>query len=444
MQPTSTGPLPGHASDAEQQLLTDLDREALRSEQLRALILSFAGFSAALSFLFLHFFFAAEVMLLKLHPEFGLRVACTMLPLAIYEVVIYILLSRVLARGRPLRWLLRGRYVSAVLELLVPSALVYGFVVSMHSVHGLLMPPVSLYFVFIMLSALRFEAALSVVTGVAAALQYLALYWYAYSLPHDPTADVLLRTPFHHVTRAGGFVALGILAGILTTGLRRRVVRSLRLVAERNRVTSMFGLYVSPSVVDRLMAQSTDMDGEMRTVCVLFLDIRNFTQFAEQRSPQQVVQFLNTLFGPMIEIVSRHGGIINKFLGDGFMAIFGAPLADEKACKHAIAASRQILDQLQARVSGGELPPTRLGIGIHYGPALTGSIGSERRKEYTIIGDTVNTAARIEQLTKQYDAQILVSQSVLAGLPAIPTSAERIGEVAVRGRQASLELYKLA
>lgn len=126
------------------------------------------------------------------------------------------------------------------------------------------------------------------------------------------------------------------------------------------------------------------------------------------------------------------------------MAIFGAPLPDERACEKAIAASQQILKQLAARIADGQLPPTRLGIGIHYGPVLTGSIGSERRKEYTIIGDTVNLAARIEQLTKQYDAQLLVSQSVLSALLSGEPRAERIGEVAVRGREGSLELYKLA
>lgn len=443
MPPTDVA-LPGDASEAEHQLLGDLEREAMRSEQLRALILTAAAGLAALSFALMHWLFAAQLTLLKLHPEFGLRVVYTMLPLGIYEVLIYAMLSRLLATGRPVRWLLHGRYVSAVLELLVPSALLYGFIVSMNSVNALLMPPASLYFIFIMLSALRFEPWLSLVTGLSAAAQYLALYAYAYHvLPIDPAADPLLRTPFHHGIRALGFVLCGVLAGILTGVLRRRVIRSLRLVAERNRVTSMFGLYVTPSVVDRLMTQSTDVDGEMRQVCVLFLDIRNFTQFAEKRSPQQVVQFLNSLFAPMIETVSQHGGIINKFLGDGFMAMFGAPLPDERACQNAIAASREILRQLAERVTDGQLPATRIGIGIHYGPVLTGSIGSERRKEYTIIGDTVNLAARIEQLTKQYDAQILVSHSVIAELPSAEKTGERIGEVAVRGRQAGLDLYKL-
>jgi adenylate cyclase len=192
------------------------------------------------------------------------------------------------------------------------------------------------------------------------------------------------------------------------------------------------------------MERRAGLEGELRNVCVLFLDIRNFTQYSEKRTPQEVVDYLNGLFTFMIDIVSKHNGIINKFLGDGFMAIFGAPLADGRECEHAMRAALEIVARLQAEVAAGKLPPTRTGIGIHYGPALTGSIGSPRRKEYTIIGDTVNLASRIEHLTKDHDAQILVSQSVLHAAPEANIPADRIGEVAVRGRQARLELYRLA
>ena len=156
------------------------------------------------------------------------------------------------------------------------------------------------------------------------------------------------------------------------------------------------------------------------------------------------MNYLNGLFAFMIDIVSKHNGIINKFLGDGFMAIFGAPLTDGRECEHAMRAALEIVAQVEAEVAAGRLPPTRTGIGIHYGPALTGSIGSLRRKEYTIIGDTVNLASRVEQLTQQHNAQILVSQSVLHAAPDANIKADHIGEVPVRGREARLELYKLA
>lgn len=434
----------GAASEAEQLLLGNLEREALRSERLRALILAaFCGIGG-LVFVILDSLLASHIALFQQYRSFGWRVGATMLPLMVYELCAFAILSRVLRSGRPVGHLLYGRYISAVLELLVPSALAYAFIELMHPVHGLLMPPTTLYYLFIMLSVLRFDFGLCMVTGCAAALQYMLLYGYGYShLPSSET-QTLLVTPFHHAAKALGFIVSGFFAGLLTRQLRQRVVRSLRLMAERNRVTSMFGLYVSPSVVDRLLSKTADYDGELRDVCVMFLDIRNFTNFAEKREPHEVVQFLNTLFSFMIETVSTNGGIINKFLGDGFMAVFGAPLLEGNPCDKAMHTALQIVRQLDSEVSLGRLPPTRIGIGIHFGPALTGSIGSPRRKEYTIIGDTVNLAARIEQLTKQYDAQILVSQAVLNAKQDPSLRGEPIGEVSVRGRQAPMALHKLA
>lgn len=434
----------GAASEAEQQLLTELEREALSSERLRALILAVFCAIGVISFVSFDYFLSRYIMLFQQYRSFGWRVAVTMLPLMAYELLSFYILSQVIKSGRPLGRMLRGRYISAVLELLVPSALAYAFVEAMHPVHGLLMPPTTLYYLFILLSALRFDFALCIVTGVAAAVQYMLLYAYGYQQLPPNEQQSLLVTPFHHMAKALGLIVSGFFAGLLTRQLRQRVVRSLRLIAERNRVTSMFGLYVSPSVVDRLMTKTTDYDGELREVCVMFLDIRNFTHFAEKRAPHEVVQFLNSLFSFMIDTVTRHGGIINKFLGDGFMAVFGAPLVEENPCNKAVQTALEIVAQLESEISAGRLPPTRIGIGIHFGPALTGSIGSPRRKEYTIIGDTVNLAARIEGLTKQYNAQILVSQSVLIASTDSRSRGEPIGEVTVRGREAPLALFKLA
>jgi adenylate cyclase len=204
----------------------------------------------------------------------------------------------------------------------------------------------------------------------------------------------------------------------------------------------VFGQHVSPAVAEALVAGGAPGVGELRTVCVMFLDVRGFTRFAERRAPADVVQFLDTLFEPMIAIVGRHRGIINKFLGDGFMAVFGAPLPAELPARDAVAAAREILAGIERQIAAGVLPPTRVGIGLHAGEALTGTIGSAARKEYTIIGDVVNLAARIEQLTKQHDSRLLVSADVATALG--ETGLHTIGEVTVPGRDAPVKLIRLA
>lgn len=162
----------------------------------------------------------------------------------------------------------------------------------------------------------------------------------------------------------------------------------------------------------------------------MFLDIRDFTAFARQRPPREVVDYLNRTFAFMIEAVERHHGIINKFLGDGFMAIFGAPLASADA--DAVAAAREILAEIDAQAAAGGQPP-RVGIGIHAGPAVTGNIGSPRRKEFTAIGDTVNLAGRLEQLNKEHGSRLLVSDAVARALGPSLGPAVVIGSVAVKG-----------
>lgn len=433
----------GAASEAELQLLSELDRETLSGERLRVTLIAVLCGLNCLFFLTMYLFFHDRIVLFTEHRDLTLRVTGVMGLLTLYELVLLRYYTRAIAGEAPVR-LGTVRYLNALVETSIPTLLTYFFIGAMGSSQGLLMPPSTLYFFFITLSALRLDFRLCAFTGVVSAAEYLLLWNYASALPGSAEVPVMLLTPFHHVAKAALLLVCGFLAGVVTLQLKRRVVRSLRLIAERNHVTTMFGQYVSPGVVDRLLQQPTELAGELRTVCVLFLDIRNFTRFAEQRSPLEVVAYLNELFSFMIEIINKHNGFINKFLGDGFMALFGAPLSDGRDCEHAARAAIEIVEALRAAVAAGRLPETRIGIGLHAGPALTGSIGSHTRKEYTIIGDTVNLASRIEQLTKEHGAQILVSHSVAEALDKLPIHKERLGSVTVRGRSAPLDLFKLA
>ncbi len=171
------------------------------------------------------------------------------------------------------------------------------------------------------------------------------------------------------------------------------------------------GSTFSPAVMEKLLNQKTDLENEVRHVTVMFLDIRNFTTFSESRSPDEVISYLNKLFSFMVDTVNAHQGIINKFLGDGFMAVFGAPLEDGRSEFNALTAAREISDRLRLALTEG-LESTKIGIGLHSGQAVTGNVGSTQRQEYTIIGDVVNLASRIESQTKTFGAEILVSKEV--------------------------------
>jgi len=176
----------------------------------------------------------------------------------------------------------------------------------------------------------------------------------------------------------------------------------------------------------------------------MFLDIRNFTNFSERTSPKEVVAFLDVLFDPLVTIVNKHGGIVNKFLGDGFMAVFGAPVAEGQPCREAILAALEIVTEVENMVDDYKIPPTKIGIGIHAGEAITGTVGARSRKEYTVIGDTVNLASRIEQLTKKFGAQVLVSDAVWDNAGPMDIQAEPMEKTEVKGREAPVQVYKIA
>ena len=225
----------------------------------------------------------------------------------------------------------------------------------------------------------------------------------------------------------------GLVAGLVAARLRNKFQLAFREAASRERVTNIFGQHVSPAVVDRLLESPAEWQGERREVCVMFLDIRNFTANSRGRPPEDVVDYLNAAFAFMIEAVDHHSGFINKFLGDGFMAAFGAPLADLDAVRHAVAAAREILVEIDRRRAADAKWPLEVGIGLHTGPCVTGNIGSPRRKEFTVIGDTVNLASRLEQLTKQYGSRLIVSDAIIAALGDEAGAAIPLGAVAVKG-----------
>ena len=308
---------------------------------------------------------------------------------------------------------------------------------------ALCMPTLFGYFLFIILSTLRLDFWLSLFSGLVAGVEYLAMAAYAVRQPLPPGYEPILAAMTQHVGKAVLFVVAGALAGVVGAELRRRITGLFRTQEERQRVVDVFGRHVSPAVVNKLLEQSAELTSEVRHVCVMFLDIRNFTTFSEHRSPAEVVAFLNQLFGFMIEEVNAHQGIVNKFLGDGFMAVFGAPISDGRDSKNAVEASRAILAKLEALIRSGALPPTRIGIGLHAGEAVTGTVGSPERKEYTVIGDVVNLASRIEALNKELGTQLLCSSTVYEQLPSGIVTGTPRGPMKVKGREEPVQIVEL-
>jgi adenylate cyclase len=355
-------------------------------------------------------------------------------PFLAYEIVALLVLHYRLARGNTLPT--AARFANAFIETSLPT-------VSLWWVNTFTTPavafgtwPTMLYFIYIVASTLRLDFVLPAFTGAVAAAGYLGIAAWVLSF-HG------MATNHNHIIKAALMIVTGAVAGLVALRLRAKFRRAVEEAVSRERITNLFGQHLSPAVVDRLLDNPPEFTGDIREICVMFLDIRNFTEYARCRPPEAVVEFLNSNFAFMIEAIDRHGGFINKFLGDGFLAIFGAPLDDPAATRHAVEAAREILAEIDERGLSHSPWPLRVGIGLHVGSAVTGNVGSPRRKEFTAIGDTVNLASRLEQLTKEYPARLIVSDSMMAALGAAAEGARPLGAVVVKGYAEPVPIWGL-
>jgi adenylate cyclase len=359
-----------------------------------------------------------------------------LIPFVLFELSVHALIRRNLRLDHdvaPIR-----RYVGALIETSLPTIALAVHIETMGPVQalGFVMPLA--YFIFIILSTLRLDFWLSTFTGFVAAAELLTMAMLYHPVATaDPDPDI-----WYHGARSLILLIGGILAGAVGVQLRRQFAASIAAATARDRITNLFGQHVSPQVVERLMLEGADTASDIRRVAVMFVDFRNFTEGARSRSPQDVVDRLDGAFAVLVEILDRHSGIVNKFLGDGFLALFGAPFEAPEAAHHAVAAAREMLVAM-GRINRASSWPLQIGIGIHFGEVVAGNIGSPRRKEYTVIGDTVNFASRLEQLNKEFNSQLLVSAAVRDALGDDGGDAISLGEVAIRGYDRPMLVWQL-
>ena len=219
---------------------------------------------------------------------------------------------------------------------------------------------------------------------------------------------------------------------------------------ERIRVHDLFSRFVPENVVDEVLkcADGLRLGGIQREGTVMFADLRGFTSLAESLTPEQVIDVLNRYLSEMSDAILDHGGTLVAYMGDGIMAVFGAPLSQADHADRAVNAAREMVEVRLPRFNQwlrdeGLSDGLKMGIGLNSGPVMSGHVGSERRVEYTAVGDTTNTASRIEALTKGTPHQLLLADATRIALLSAPPDLLHIGEFEIRGRAAKLGLWSL-
>ena len=222
-----------------------------------------------------------------------------------------------------------------------------------------------------------------------------------------------------------------------------------RGLEERERLKLGFARYVSQYVLEKILKSEVpaNFEGERRRLTIFFSDIRSFTKISENLAPEAIVSLLNQYFERMISVIFQHNGTLDKFIGDGIMAEFGAPLEDKNQELHAVRAALDMqieIEKLAAKWHEMGMPEISVGMGIHTGYAIVGNIGSEIRMEYAAVGDAVNVAARLEKSTKKLNKKIVISEETYKAIKHLDEFVfEDLGEVSLPGREQYIHSYAI-
>jgi adenylate cyclase len=277
--------------------------------------------------------------------------------------------------------------------------------------------------------------------------------WRLRGLAVSLLAGVLLFAAGWLAFNAGTIIALVYpLVALLLGAVGSLAAQYFTETRERRRTRQLFARFVPENVVDQVLARTDDdlrLGGVEREGTVMFSDLRGFTSFAERLPVERVIEVLNHYLGAMSEAILDNGGTLVAYMGDGIMAVFGAPIEQSDHADRGLAAAREMRDVRLPqfndwlRSEGLSEAGFRMGIGLNSGPVMSGNVGSERRLEYTAIGDTTNTSSRIESMTKNTPHQLLLAQSTVKLLSGDEHGAFFVGEFEVRGREQKIRLWSV-
>ncbi len=278
-------------------------------------------------------------------------------------------------------------------------------------------PLMMLYIIMVAMTGFRYSFSISLYAGVLAAVQQLIVHIVLYPYIAPDLLPVVIDFGTGGMIQKSVLIFLsGLASAFIALNTKNMTKKVAKLSNEKYQIKNTFGQYVSKEVRDLILSGEMDLNGTETKGVVLFSDLRNFTTMMEKNDSRQIINQLNDYFTGMVEVIAANNGIVNKFIGDAILAIFGAFGDKENAEFNAVKAAVEMqkkLSYLNARWKDCGNPPFEMGIGVDMGAIITGNVGSFYRKEFTCMGNVVNSAMHLEDLTKKYNSKIVVSNRIV-------------------------------
>ncbi|MFA8433302.1 MAG: adenylate/guanylate cyclase domain-containing protein [Marinifilaceae bacterium] len=327
-----------------------------------------------------------------------------------------------------------------LMEFSIPALVLYQGIKFDQSLLVMEYDGLTFYFVLLMLSAMHLNFRISFLAGVLACVGYFGVSFLGMEMIL-PEGDIAQMREIY-AARSLGLLFAGFIAGIVASEIRKRVDSHITTLEDQREIETLLGQQLSQDVARELIEHRNEKVGHKVEGAIMFLDIRNFTAMADHQLPEETIEFQNAIFDPLIRIIEKNHGIIHQILGDGFMASFGIAVKNPQHVQDAYQAGIEIIEIISHLRAGLNGEKTRVGIGLHCGEVITGNIGNEIRKQFSLAGKNVILAARLEQLNKQFNSQFLVSRSVAKQLEN-DNRLESLGPVKVKGIDEKVEVLKV-
>jgi adenylate cyclase len=314
----------------------------------------------------------------------------------------------------------------------------------MFALSAVVSPIVSLVLLLLVPHATRDAPMFGIAVGIVAVIFGLTTAWMLGQLVVGPVRE--LKDAAMKVGEGDYSVRVNLLRADEFGPLIERFNIMVEGLHNRELLQETFGRHVGQVAAEQILAQGEGQVGSEQIITVMFVDIRDFTEHSSRHSPQEVVTALNIFFRAAVETIESHGGMVNKFLGDGFMALFGIGPQQADHARRAVTAAQELFKgvaKVSSELENAGWPGLRIGVGINTGPAIVGSVGSPKRMEYTAIGDTVNVASRVETLTKSVGYELLITEPTKACLPP-EIHAEPLPHQSIKGKGNPLAVFAIA